>query len=179
MTGSASRVRKRFGFAGVVGLVALTAFLITLHWPTLSEAVKAVGPRDKVEALSVRGDSAFARASLTCRVARVTDGDTLRCQDGTRIRLHAVAARETDETCAPGHPCPAASAAAATSELRRLASGRTLQCEPVGQSYDRVTAICWTAEAVEINCAMVRSRTAVLWERFHRQTPICRGEAGP
>ncbi|MGH7018754.1 MAG: thermonuclease family protein [Brevundimonas sp.] len=112
-------------------------------------------------------------ADLSCRVAYVHDGDSLRCQDGTRIRLHAVAARETDETCSPGHPCPAASAASATRTLKRLTEGRDLACRSTGRSYDRVTAICWTPEGTEVNCAMIRSGTALTWPRYNRQTPIC------
>jgi endonuclease YncB( thermonuclease family) len=111
---------------------------------------------------------------MTCRVASVTDGDTLRCLDGVRIRLHAVAARELDGSCSPGHPCPAASAEAATRELRRLAAGQSLSCSPTGRSYNRVTAICWTTSGTEINCAMVRSGTALLWTRFDREQPLCR-----
>ena len=114
-----------------------------------------------------------ADADLSCQVASVHDGDSLRCRDGTRIRLHAVAARETDETCSPGHPCPAASAASATRTLKRLALGQDLACRPTGHSYDRVTAICWTPEGTEVNCAMIRSGTALTWPRYNRQTPIC------
>lgn len=111
---------------------------------------------------------------FACQVSSVTDGDTLRCADGTRVRLHAIAARERDETCSPGHPCPTASGASATAKLAELAGGQTLACRSTGTSYDRVTAICNTASGVEINCAMVRSGTAVVWERFNRTTPICR-----
>ncbi|MFN3627287.1 MAG: thermonuclease family protein [Parvibaculum sp.] len=110
---------------------------------------------------------------FACQVAYVNDGDTLRCKDGTRIRLHAVAAREFDETCSPGHPCPTASAAAAKAELERLVTGSTISCRRVGRSYNRVTAICWTPRNVEVNCAMIRSGTTVVWERFNRQEPIC------
>lgn len=63
---------------------------------------------------------------FACQVSSVTDGDTLRCADGTRVRLHAIAARERDETCSPGHPCPTASAASATAKLAELAGGRPL-----------------------------------------------------
>lgn len=35
-------------------------------------------------------------ADFTCNVASITDGDTLRCSDGTRVRRHAIAARERD-----------------------------------------------------------------------------------
>lgn len=111
---------------------------------------------------------------FSCEVAYVNDGDTLRCEDGTRIRLHAVAARESDETCSSGHPCPRASAASATAMLRALVSGQRLSCEKTGTSYNRITAICWTPSDQEVNCAMVRSGTTVLWDRFNRQTPICK-----
>lgn len=115
-----------------------------------------------------------SQADFSCLVAYVNDGDTLRCQDGTRIRLHAVAARENDETCAPGHPCPDASAAAAKRELERLTLDQTLACTRTGTSYNRVTAICWTPEGVEVNCAMIRKGVAVVWDRFNRQAPLCR-----
>jgi len=110
---------------------------------------------------------------FSCAVAYVNDGDTLRCADGTRVRLHAVAARESDETCSPGHPCPAASAASAKAELERLVIGLTITCSQTGRSYNRITAICWTPAEVEVNCAMIRSGTAVVWKRFDRQEPIC------
>ncbi len=110
---------------------------------------------------------------FVCRVSSITDGDTLRCSDGTRVRLHAVAARESDETCKPGHPCPSASAASATAMLAQLASGQTLQCEQTGTSYNRVTAVCWNEQNTEINCAMVNSGTAVSWPKFNAQRRIC------
>lgn len=144
--------------------VAIAAFCAALNWP----ATHASSPPDE----TAEGPSSADR--LACAVAYVNDGDTLRCRDGTRIRLHAVAAREGDGSCSPGHPCPAATAAAATAELRRLADGRTISCEPTGRSYGRVTAICWTPEGDEINCAMIRSGVALVWDRFDRRTPICR-----
>lgn len=112
-------------------------------------------------------------ARFTCHVASVTDGDTFRCSDGTRIRLHAVAARETDETCSQGHPCPEASAASATAELSKLVDGKTLACLQIGSSYNRVTAICDDQAGLEINCAMVRSGKAVIWPKFNSQRAIC------
>jgi len=108
-----------------------------------------------------------------CPVSSITDGDTLRCSGGTRIRLHAVAARESDETCRPGHPCPAASGASATARLTELAAGQTLRCEQTGESYDRVTAICRNEADVEINCAMVESGTTLIWPKYDRQRRIC------
>lgn len=110
---------------------------------------------------------------FACKVSRITDGDTLGCSDGTRVRLNAVAARETDGTCSPGHPCPTATAEEATDMLSELASGQTLQCRQTGTSYGREAAICINEDGVEINCAMVRSGTALIWPKFASENPIC------
>ncbi|MNV10327.1 hypothetical protein D3C71_1008440 [compost metagenome] len=143
-------VPLRFVLAVVATM--LIAFLVTLKWPI------------DIDVLSfAAADARPSAARFSCDVAYVNDGDTFRCQSGERIRLHAVAARERDETCSPGHPCPAASAASATARLESLVAGRTVECEQVGRSYNRLTAICWTATGEEVNCAMVRSVTAVVW----------------
>lgn len=158
-------------FAVVVFGVAAAAFLTVFYWPLGDELQRLVPKLERM--LDARPEPA-AINRFACHVAYVNDGDTLRCVDGTRIRLHAVAARESNETCSPGHPCPTATAASATAELRRLAANRTISCERIGQSFNRVTAICWTPAQVEINCAMIRSGTTVVWERFNRQRGICR-----
>lgn len=175
------RARRRshpWRFAVAVACVAAAAFLTVVYWPLDDELERLAPKLEQMLAMEPEpelGPSATRTADrFACDVAYVNDGDTLRCQDGTRIRLHAVAARETDETCSAGHPCPAASAASAAAELRRLASNRTISCERIGQSYNRVTAICWTPADVEVNCAMIRSGTTVVWDRFNRERPICR-----
>ncbi|HBV11721.1 MAG TPA: nuclease [Brevundimonas sp.] len=147
--------------------VAIVVFFTALWWPwSLPTAAPQAQPLPLAASAS--------EASFSCRVVSVHDGDTLRCANGTRVRLHAVAAREIDETCSEGHPCPMASAAAARLELMKLAGNRTLDCRRTGRSYNRVTAICDNDEGVEINCAMVRSGTTLIWDRFHQQQPICR-----
>ena len=151
-------------FAAALVLILLSAAWLTLNDERGSAAADAPAPPWN----RPPGD-----ADLLCRVAYVHDGDSLRCQDGARIRLHAVAAREKDETCSSGHPCPVASGAAATQVLKRLAEGRDLTCRSIGRSYDRLTAVCWTPEGVEVNCAMIHSGTAVIWPRYNRQAPIC------
>jgi len=176
---SIKRPRRRshpWRFTVAVAGVAAAAFLTVVYWPLDDDFERLVPKLQQMLAVAVKPGSAAAPMGdrFTCDVAYVNDGDTLRCEDGTRIRLHAVAARESDETCSPGHPCPAASAASATTELRRLAANQTITCERIGQSYNRVTAICWTPADVEINCAMIRSGTTVVWDRFNREREICR-----
>jgi len=119
-----------------------------------------------------RGDpTSTGSETFSCTVASVTDGDTLRCrevdEDGRqiRIRLSGVAARERDGTCSPGHPCPDASAQAATAELERLAAGEVLECEPNGSSYGRIAAFCRRPDGTDLSCAMTASGTALRWER--------------
>lgn len=150
--------------------IMAVAFIAALNWPEADADSRTSPPPAAAEdALT----SSPTETGFLCDVAFVNDGDTLRCKDGTRVRLHAVAARETDETCSPGHPCPTASAASATAELNRLAAGKTLRCEQTGRSYNRVTAICWAPSGEEINCAMVASGTTLVWETFDRKKPLC------
>lgn len=154
-----SRMRRTdFKPYAVIAMLFMAVFCAVLFWPTGSTSM----------AVPLVSSSGFQ-----CQVSSITDGDTLRCVDGTRVRLHAVAAREKDETCSPGHPCPSASGASATAKLTELASGQTLQCEQTGTSYNRVTAICRNEANVEINCAMVQSGTTVIWPKFNQQRAIC------
>jgi endonuclease YncB( thermonuclease family) len=163
------------------------AFFVAYRWPSLTTNFPITGFPALDASSSERGGNPATETSgirpsslvpaddrFSCRVSSITDGDTLRCTDGTRIRLHAVAAREMDETCSSGHPCPTASGASAKAELQRLAGGKSLSCSRTGRSFDRVTAICWTPENLEVNCAMIRSGQAVVWDRFAREEPICR-----
>lgn len=117
--------------------------------------------------------AASVGATFSCTVASVTDGDTFRCSDGTRVRLSAIAARERDGTCRPGHPCPAASAASATEALERLALGRTISCEADGESYGRITAWCSDAAGTQLNCAMVSGGYAERWAKHDPYGRLC------
>jgi len=165
---------------GLVFLVLAAIWMVSQHGekaglaPEVVSTVRNIG-RNISPRLSPPPDNSqlIRQADFSCRVQKVNDGDTLRCADGTRVRLHAISARETDETCSPGHPCPDATAAASTAALRRLVQGRTLECQTTGQSYERVTAICWTPDQTEVNCAMVSGGNAALWPRFHQEFPIC------
>lgn len=115
-------------------------------------------------------------STFSCQVTGVHDGDgPIYCATGEKIRLTAVAARETDGSCSPGHPCPDATAEEARAELDRLTRGQTLQCEKTGTSYSRVTAWCWRPDGTEVNCAMVRSGKAAYWEKYDTAGRLCQG----
>jgi len=107
--------------------------------------------------------------TFLCLVVAVTDGDGIRCADGTRIRLAAINARELHGTpCPRNRPCPPMSGNAARSTLQRLVAGRTIQCRKVGVSYHRVVADC-TVDARNVSCAMVAAGAAAWWPEYARR----------
>src|SRR5687768_12024597 len=79
-------------------------------------------------------------STFACRVTSVTDGDTFRCSDGTRIRLSSIDTPEMPGACQPGRSCAPGDPYTAKAALSRLIAGRTVQCEPVGKSYNRIAA---------------------------------------
>ena len=110
-------------------------------------------------------------SSFDCTVTRIVDGDTLVCAEPDvsgkpiRVRISGISARERDGSCRDGHPCPDATAEAATAMLEGLAGGRVLACAPDNRTYDRIAAFCRSPDGVDISCAMVESGTAAIWPR--------------
>lgn len=111
-----------------------------------------------------------AGALFRCVVASITDGDTLRCTDGTRVRLAGIDAPEIS-ACSKGRKCVDGDGFASKRSLETLASGRTLTCRRVGTSYNRAVAFCF-AGRVGLSCAQVRARQAVL--RYENRDQVCR-----
>ena len=82
------------------------------------------------------------KGAFSCAVQYVTDGDTFRCSNGTRVRLSSIDTPELPGSCRPGRICAPGNPYAAKAALQRLIGGRTVQCEPVGMSYNRWAAWC-------------------------------------
>jgi endonuclease YncB( thermonuclease family) len=135
--------------------------------PLLLAAAAAAGCDSAPQRGRARAPQVFA-----CAVTSVSDGDTFRCAereaDGRpiRVRLSGVAARERDGSCAPGHPCPDASAEAATAALTDLAADQRLTCRQSGTTYGRRAAFCRREDGVDLSCAMVSTGTALRWDRY-------------
>ena len=89
--------------------VFLAAFVAVLgSWPLPATA-----------ATTVASGSRF-----NCTAVAVWDGDgPIWCAEGPRIRLAGVAARELDNSCRPGHPCPGPSGLVARNTLVGLLGG--------------------------------------------------------
>lgn len=119
---------------------------------------------------------------FTCTPIAVWDGDgPIWCSEGPRIRLSGIAAREMDETCSAGHPCPDATGIAARDELVELLGGPKgtlprghikvsappLSCVSKGSGKgSRTAAFCQREDGVDLSCAMVSSGKALRWERY-------------
>ena len=113
-----------------------------------------------------------ASGTFSCAVAYVTDGDTFRCSNGTRIRLSSIDTPEMPGSCRPGRQCAPGDPYAAKADLQRLIGGRTVQCEPVGMSYGRVAAWC-SVGGVDLSCAMVRSGHAIRLPHYEKRRKVC------
>jgi endonuclease YncB( thermonuclease family) len=111
---------------------------------------------------------AAAGQSFSCKVVAVHDGDTMRCADGTRVRLQGIDANELDGTCHTR--CARLPADQARRHLSDFALGRTASCRPTGTSYRRITAWCAVAapdgSAIDLSCAQVVAQAAIVWRRY-------------
>lgn len=112
-------------------------------------------------------------ASFSCRVRSVHDGDTFRCSDCTRVRLSSIDAPEMPGACQPGRHCAPGDPYVARDVLRGLISSRTVQCQAVGTSYDRVVAWC-SVGGVDLSRAMVSGGYAICLPKFDVHHRLCR-----
>lgn len=108
--------------------------------------------------------------TFRCTVAYVTDGDTFRCSSGVRVRLSSIDAPEMPGHCQRGRQCTSGDPFGAKAALAGMVTGRTVQCEPVGTTYNRVAAWC-SVGGRDLSCAMVRSGHAIV--RYERSRKVC------
>lgn len=127
--------------------------------------------------------------SFDCTPISVWDGDgPIWCEEGPKIRLAGIAARELDNECKVGHPCPIASGIEARDTLVKLLGepiglgphghilirGDVLRCVSTGSARgDRTGAWCSSASVSDVSCAMVRTGMALKWEKYWREE-FCR-----
>jgi len=119
---------------------------------------------------------------FTCTPVRVWDGDgPVWCEEGPRLRLSGIAAREMDGTCNAGQPCPDASAIEARDALVGLLGGRRgvmptghiivaggpMRCASTGPAGgSRTGAWCTLPAGADLSCAMVATGTVLKWARY-------------
>lgn len=120
--------------------------------------------------------------SFECTPTHVWDGDgPIWCEEGPRIRVSGIAARELDGTCSINHPCPDATAEEAKAALANLVGypvgvsehghilvqGPTMSCISTGSAGgNRTGAWCTSPRSGDISCAMVATGLALRWDRY-------------
>lgn len=125
-----------------------------------------------------------AGQDFTCSPKRVLDGDgPIWCEEGPRIRLAGIAAREIDDSCRSNQPCPTASGAEARDALVKLigaptgrsveghvlVAGPAMRYVSVGNGVGvRTAAWCVSPLLGDVSCAMVKGGWALRWERHWR-----------
>jgi hypothetical protein len=119
---------------------------------------------------------------FTCTPVRVWDGDgPIWCAEGPHVRLAGIAAREIDETCKKGQPCPRTSGRRARDRLVAFLGGPkgrsrnghvlvpapSMRCVSNGSARgDRTGAWCDLPGVGDLSCAMIQSRTVLRWDRY-------------
>ena len=123
-----------------------------------------------------------ADEEFICTPIRVWDGDgPIWCEEGPRIRLAGIAAREMDGTCRTNQPCPDAGAIEARDALvalvgqsigrspegHVLVKGPAMRCRSDGDGVgSRTAAWCISPRGGDLSCSMVAGGWALRWERF-------------
>ena len=129
-----------------------------------------------------------------CTPTLVADGDgPVWCAEGPRLRIAGIAARERDNSCRRGHPCPDASGDDAMRALVNLLGGARGRIRFRGAAYDHVRvnapamrclsigsaggnrtgAFCTLGDGRNLSCAMLASGTVARWGRYWRGDQRC------
>ena len=109
---------------------------------------------------------------LLCLAALVTDGDTLRCQDGTRLRVAGIEANELRGGCHVA-ACPEMPGLEARERMRAIVGRQNLTYQPVGRTWGRVSAIVTLPDGRDLACEAIRAGVAVRWDRYWPKGKTC------
>ncbi|TWJ09798.1 hypothetical protein JN10_1444 [Altererythrobacter ishigakiensis] len=123
-----------------------------------------------------------AGETFVCTPTHVWDGDgPIWYEEGPRIRVSGIAAREIDGTCRTNQPCPAVDAEHSRDALASLVGepygigehghllvrGPTMTCLSTGSGGgNRTAAWCVSPRGGDLSCAMVQSGHALRWDRY-------------
>ncbi len=159
---------KRLSRILLVNLCAiLLAFIFALNTPSLADTPIVPDGHE-----------------FLCTPTHVWDGDgPIWCEEGPRVRLSGVNARELDGTCGFNKPCPNANAVEARDALvamvgektgidhygHIMVTGPTMRCRSVGHAGGKRTAAwCVSPKSGDISCAMAQAGWVKKWDKYWR-----------
>lgn len=162
----------------------LTKFALVLVLPAFVPA-EPFPPLASVSYTGAASPVVPAGRTFACTPVAVWDGDgPIWCDEGPKIRIAGVAARELDGSCRPHHPCPSAGGIEARDRLVRLLGGArgtlstghikvrapAMTCRSEGRGNgERTAAWCTSPAFGDLSCAVVRVGGAVPWPRYWRK----------
>lgn len=99
-------------------------------------------------------------SGFACTSVKVTDGDTLRCDD-KRVRLTGIDAPELPGHCRAGRDCTPGDPYASTGNLQRLVGSGPVHCVQTDMDvYGRIVARCSAGE-IDLSCRQIEDGHAV------------------
>lgn len=135
-----------------------------------------------VSPIGARAEVVPAGQRFRCTPVAVWDGDgPIWCEEGPRVRIAGVAAREIDGSCRLSQPCPAVGGVEARDRLVRLFGGArgtraeghirvrspAMTCRSQGSAGgSRTAAWCTSPVFGDLSCAAIRSGGTVRWPRY-------------
>ncbi|EED35360.1 nuclease [Luminiphilus syltensis NOR5-1B] len=138
--------RQIFRWFSIAVAVVVTGYLLYVDQPSPIEG-------------QLPGDA------IPVSIQRISDGDSFKLRDGTRVRLLGIDAPELDQ----------AYGRQSRKDLIKFTDTVVYLKQKDIDSYGRVVGVLWTAEGVNVNQAMVCSGSAWWYERYAANNTALRG----
>lgn len=104
-------------------------------------------------------------AFVACPQPTAVDGDNIRC-DGMNLRVIGVNAREADNSCRRGAPCPQMSGQQARQAMQQLIARGVRYRVHYRDAFGRPVVSAQLPDGRDLSCALIARGAAVRWDRY-------------